>query len=499
MFAEPNSQLAVDTFNERTNEPVDVVVLGAGPAGANAALEAARYGLSVYLVDDAFAAGGQVWRAPSTITSKQLNQSDPDRVAGDALRSRLANSNVRIFDNTVVWSVVAENMSQCRFCIELLRDEQLITVYANQLVAALGAVERVIPFPGWTLPGVFGLAAATTMLKREGGLPGRRIAVAGQGPLLLAVAAKTQAAGLTPQLVVDAARRRDWLQASVGFAGSFKQLIRGSGWIGKLMRSRVPHIFNSAVIAAYGNHRVEAVDVAPLSPTGVPLNHKSYRVSVDTVFVGNGLSPVAEVPRLLGAAIRHDPLRGGFRVIHDMFGRTNVPGLLVAGDGAGVHGANPSALAGTMAGLACAYDAGQVPVASFNRFSRSLRRRYRRTESCADASCRLMQVPLARMSAIPDKSIICRCEQVSRADIIAAADDGVRRMDELKTQTRLGMGSCQGRMCGINAAILLDIATDDNACAGLLTQRVPLRPLPVDQLIGSFTYDDIPVPAPAPL
>ncbi|MFK7860968.1 MAG: FAD-dependent oxidoreductase [Granulosicoccus sp.] len=477
----------------------DVVVLGAGPAGANAAIEAVRHGVSVLLVDDAVAAGGQVWRAPSTTSSMRLSQGDTDRMAGDSLRLRLAASGVLLLESTVVWSVVAGDDPACRFRIELHRESQLMTVRANQVVAALGAVERVVPFPGWTLPGVFGLAAATAMLKRDGSLPGHQIVVAGQGPLLVSVATKTLATDVKPTLIVDAARRRDWVQASIGIAGSTSQLIRGFGWVGKLMRAKVPHVSHSAVIAAYGDRKLEAIDISPLSPNGAPLIDRRYRIAVDTLFIGNGLSPVAEVPRLLGATTRHDTLRGGFSVVHDAFGRTSIPGLFVAGDGAGVRGAVPSLLAGMLAGLACAYDAGQVSDRVMYRLGQSLRGRYRRTESCADASCRLMQVPAARMAAIPDDAIICRCEQVSRAAIVEAARQGVCRIDELKTHTRLGMGPCQGRMCAINAAELLAIETGNKMGVDLLTQRIPLRPLPVDQLIGSFNYDDIPVPPPAPL
>jgi len=266
-----------------------------------------------------------------------------------------------------------------------------------------------------------------------------------------------------------------------------------------LIKAKIPHAAHSAVIAAYGERQLEAIEVAPLNSSGEPLTDQSYRIPVDTLFVGNGLSPVAEVPRLLGADVRQDVLQGGFSVVHDAFGRTSIPGLLVAGDGAGIRGAQPSSLAGTLAGLACAHDAGRLSLTVMNRSGQSLRRRYRRAELCADASCRLMQVPVARMAAIPDETIICRCELVNRAAIDKAASEGVRRINELKTETRLGMGPCQGRMCALNAAALLAIANGEKANLDLLTQRIPLRPLPVDQLTGCFTYDDIPVPAPAPL
>ena len=427
---------------------MDVVVLGAGPAGSNAALEAARHGLSVLLIDDGLSAGGQVWRAPSTLSSIHLSDGDPDRLAGDVLRASLAASTVRTLENAVVWSVVAQADGSARFRVELYREEQMITVYAAQLVSAFGAVERVVPFPGWTLPGVFGLAAATSMLKRDGRLPGRHIAVAGQGPLLIAVAAKALASGLPPQFVIDIARRRDWIRSAIGFARSPAQLLRGAGWLVALTRAGVPYHSASAVIEAHGTDRLEAVDIAMLHPDGSPLASHSSQVEVDTLFVGNGLSPVAEVPRLLGAKVRHDALRGGFSVIRDGYGRTDVPGLLVAGDGSGVHGAIPSSIAGSLAGVACALDSGKLSAQLANRRGTRLHQRHRRAEPCATASCRLMQVSSRRIASIPAHTIVCRCEQVSREAIDNAARTGVRHLDELKTSTRLGMGPCQGRVCG---------------------------------------------------
>lgn len=477
----------------------DVAVLGAGPAGANAAIEASSHGLTVALIDEAASAGGQVWRAPSTASAMQLNDNDADRLAGDELRVCLKASSVLRISKAVVWSVVKQDLANARYRVELHRKGCMKTIHAHQLVVALGAVERVVPFPGWTLPGVFGLAAATAMLKRDGNVPGHQVAIAGQGPLLFAVAAKALSAQKPPQIIVDAAARRDWMHSAIGMARSYRQLMRGAKWMGSLALARVSTLTRSAIVAAHGNERLQAIDIAPLAADGAPDYDRLRRIEIDTLFIGNGLSPVAEIPRLLGATIHRDSLRGGFSVARDQFGRTDVNGLLVAGDGAGVYGAVPSAIAGTLAGLACARDSNKVPDTVMDRRGLYYRQRYRRSESCADASCRLMQVPTARMDAIPEHTIVCRCEMVSRADISAAASNGVSRMDELKTQTRLGMGACQGRMCERNAASLLSLAVGNNKPVGMLTQRIPLRPLPVNQLTGSFTYDDIPVPAAAPI
>src|SRR6056297_1276835 len=185
----------------------DLLVVGAGPAGGEAALAAASAGLRVALIDEAFVPGGQVWRAPRTEAACQVPAHDTDRRLGDKLRTRLSGSNVEIFSGTQVWD------ARPGFKLSCVSDDGARQFRAPRLVLATGAIERILPFEGWTTPGIFGLAAATAILKAEKALFGRDIVVAGQGPLLIAVAAKALALGIRPRAIVDRARRADWLGA----------------------------------------------------------------------------------------------------------------------------------------------------------------------------------------------------------------------------------------------------------------------------------------------
>jgi len=162
------------------SESFDLVVAGAGPAGASAAIAAAEHGLRVAVIDEADAAGGQLHRLPRV--QKRASHGDVAS-AGDALRTRLARCGAVSYAERRIWSV-AEG-----FRLDLAGPRGHEQVRAPFLVAATGAHERIVPFPGWTLPGVIGLAAATVLLKSEGVLPGHRVVVAGCGPLLPAVAA----------------------------------------------------------------------------------------------------------------------------------------------------------------------------------------------------------------------------------------------------------------------------------------------------------------------
>ena len=180
----------------------DLIVIGAGPAGCRAALAASRHGVSVLLIDEAAAAGGQVYRAPAGGLALKL---DEDGAKGDELRRRIAQSAITLRFGCRVWSVASG------FRVDVAGHGGHEAFTAPRLIAATGAYERVVPFPGWTLPGVIGLAAATILIKSQGMLPGRRIVLAGCGPLLLLVASKVLAAGGEIAAIADLSGPADWL------------------------------------------------------------------------------------------------------------------------------------------------------------------------------------------------------------------------------------------------------------------------------------------------
>ena len=166
------------------NSRVELAVLGAGPAGVAAALAASECNVSVLILDRSASAGGQVYRRPTWPLEDQQLKQWPDEVKGERLREQLRSSAVSCRFGRAVWSV------ERGFRIDTVGPEGLETWEAERLLVASGTTERVIPFPGWTLPGVMGLAAATALLKSQRVLPGQRPVVAGSGPLLWAVAGR---------------------------------------------------------------------------------------------------------------------------------------------------------------------------------------------------------------------------------------------------------------------------------------------------------------------
>ena len=468
------------------NDRYDLIVIGAGPAGAEAALAAASKGLTVALVDEGPAPGGQVWRAPRTAPAKG-KPADADSIRGDDLRARLAASSVYLLPRSQVWDVRAG------FSVFCISQQGAHVLSAPKLVLATGATERIIPFEGWTVPGIFGLAAATVMMKSEGTLPGRDVVVAGQGPLLIAVAAKALALGLRPCAIIDRAGYGDWARALVGFANVPSMALQGARWMAQIQRAGVPMHRHCEVIKSRGRDSLTGVTIRSLT-TGA-----TTEIAADTLYIGNGLTPGDDIHRLLGVAQQADRLRGGYKTLCDADRRSSLAGLYVAGDGAGIYGALPSAVQGHLAGLAAALDHGALDATRHDAEARPLRSKLARYIRFADASCRLMRFPVTALDSVPETTIICRCEDVTAGDIEQAVKDKARDMNQLKHFTRLGMGPCQGKMCSMNAACLLRRQADLPPGDMRLTPRAPIRPIEMEPLIGTFDYADIPVPKPAPL
>ena len=466
----------------------DVLVLGAGPAGMAAAVQAAACGLSVTLLDEQEAAGGQVYRAPPSAFGPL--PATPDTVRGAALRQAVGACGARHLPQRRAWFV------EPGFRVHVVGPAGRELHEAPRLILATGAYERVVPAPGWTLPGVVGLAAATVMLKAEGVLPGRRTVVAGVGPLLAAVAVGILKAGGEVAAVIDLARPGDWLRRLPALASRPDLLARGAGWRAQLAAARVPVLHGHSVVALHGDEEVEALEVAPVDPiTWRPLEGARRRIVADACALGHGLVPDTSITRLLQLHHVFRPEQGGWVAETDTDLRASLPGLYIAGDGAGIGGAAAAEERGRIAALAAARDAGRLHNADQATAIRAARQR---AERFGAAIATLMQARPGPYAAIPPETVVCRCEDITREAIESALDAGARDVNQAKAWTRCGMGPCQGRMCGETLAELVALRHGDRAAAGQLTGRAPLRPVPYDLLVGEFDYDALDLPAPAP-
>lgn len=471
---------------------IDVAVLGAGPAGGEAAIAARSTGLQVAVIDEAPAAGGQVWRAPSYRPTQEEIRANPDLAAGERLRNRLDASGAETLFGHRLWFASSE------LTLATIDGNGPHWLRARALVIATGTTERVVPFPGLTLPGVVGLAATTVLLKAHAIAPGGRVLVAGVGPLLYAVAAGICAAGGQVASVVDLSRPSEWAAHLPALASRPDLLRRGLQWVWRLKSAGVRLCFGHTVTDITGDDRVREAGITRVDPNWQPVG-RPERIAVDAVAIGHGLTPATETARLIGVPHVYRADRGGFVPQMGTDRATALPNVYIAGDCAGISGAAAAEHSGRLAGLRAARDLGALSEDGFERLARPIRGRLRRAETFGQAISRLMTVRPGLIASIPGDTVVCRCEDVSRARIDTVAGSGVHDVNQLKSTTRCGMGPCQGRMCGETAGALVALASaTSRAAAGQWTARAPLRPLTVSELVGTYEYSDIPRITPLP-
>jgi len=455
---------------------IELAVIGAGPAGLAAALAAAEAGARVTLLDEYPTAGGQILvrSAPSSFPLT------PTEARGQALLRQLAETPVELRLNTLVWSL---SCSPEGHTLALHGPDGSATLRASAVILAAGARERVVPFPGWTLPGVMTVGGAGRLLKSYGVLPGRRVLLAGSGPLLLPVARELVEAGAQVVAVLEATRPWEWIRHVAAIWGQGERLREGWGYLRVLRRAGVPYRFGRTVVRALGKDEVEAAVVAALDAHGRPIPGSEETLAVDTICQGFGLLPNAELARLAGCELRFDPARGGWVPRTDSWLQTSVPGLFVAGEVAGIGGAEAAMLEGRMAGLAAACRLGHLMEADIEEEMASLQH-HRRRHLRFGVMLNTLFVPKPGMQALTsDETIICRCEEVTAGEIRAAIAAGARELTAVKAWCRAGQGYCQGRTCGPLIAHMIAYETGQTVSEiEGFTARPPLKPLPLAAL-----------------
>ncbi|KKZ71136.1 FAD-dependent oxidoreductase [Streptomyces showdoensis] len=454
------------------NSAADLAIVGAGPAGLAAAVTAADLGLSVVLLDAGRRPGGQYYRSPAPGLGAERPQAlhhDWQAFASREARLRKADR-VEYHPETHVWTVLPNNEGWTLHA--RTNTEQPTTVHARAVLLATGAYERQLPFPGWTLPGVVGAGGAQAMLKSGLVLPGRRVVVAGSGPLLLAVAATLAAAGARVPAVVEAAAYTGYARSTGTLLRNPAKLFEGARYGAALARHHVRPLTRHAVVEAHGTDRVEAVTVARLDRDWRPVPGTARRIPCDALAVGHGLVPELSLATSLGCATRTAP-DGTVALEVSRDQRTSVPGIWSAGETGGIGGAQLALAEGELAAHAIASSLGGP---TGGEAANRLRRTRTRLRAFADAMAAAHRPGAGWTAWLREDTDVCRCEEVRTAEIREATDElGARDARTVKLLTRAGMGWCQGRMCGPAVAALC--GTGPTPDRRPLACPVPLRHL----------------------
>jgi NADPH-dependent 2,4-dienoyl-CoA reductase/sulfur reductase-like enzyme/bacterioferritin-associated ferredoxin len=475
----------------------DVAVIGAGPGGLSAAITAADLELKVTLIDESSAPGGQYLvgrEAVHQLASEDLALSAAER-RGMELLKRLPRSTAERCFETLVWHLAGDReLSPGGFKLGLYHYPTgsggpggsrgaIEYLTARAVVLASGAREQVVPFPGWTLPGVMTVGAAQLLAKRHRLIPGRRVVLAGSGPLLLPAAVHLAELGAEVLAVLEASHLRDWLKYTPAIRGNSDRLGEGRRYMGALRRGRIPYRFGKAVVRAEGSAGIELVVVASLDRRGRPVPGTEEEIRVDALCVGFGFVPNTELAQIAGAALHFDPANGGWIPELDDRLQTSVPGLFVAGEAAGISGASSAMLEGRLAGLGAACRLGRITDSELRDAWASSSRRRKQVKRFG-VMLNTLFAPAPGLSAITtEDTVVCRCEEVTAGEAQEAIVHGATTLDALKTRTRTGQGPCQGRTCGpILARMIAQHARRSPADAGLFCVRPPLKPVPLAAL-----------------
>jgi NADPH-dependent 2,4-dienoyl-CoA reductase/sulfur reductase-like enzyme len=467
-------------------ERVPFVIVGAGIAGLSAAIEAARVGVSVTVVDEADAPGGQIYRQlPSAFRVADERPLGKDFRHGRELLAQLEGLPIRFVGGATVWGCFEERV------LEVATDDRAWRLAAEVIVVASGAYDRPVPVPGWTLPGVLTVGGAQTLLKSQRVLPGRRMLLAGTGPLLLVVASQMAKHGVDVVAVADPVPTRDVLRRAGALLRGWRISRDGIGYRWTLVRAGVPWISPAILTRIEGDGIVESATVARVDQDWRPIPGTERTFQVDTVCMGYGLIPSIELLRLMNCAIRYDPLADAWVPERDDEFQTSVARVFAVGDGAGVAGAVVAADEGRVAGLAAARLLGQLTADGGRDRMRAPRQRLAQLASFRTAIDETYRLKPGLYELADQGTIVCRCEEVRVRDLTAAFDDGASTMSVLKAWTRSGMGACQARMCGIATAHSLARRVGQAVeSVGAYSPRPPVKPVSIEALIDELRETD---------
>ena len=458
-----------------------LVVIGGGPAGTAAAVEAARAGLPPTLIDEAPHVGGQIYRAlPDEFHVRDASGLGRDFARGEALRAELTEvmEQIELLSETTVAGVWPNH--------EVLWTQRTASgvLRAERLIIASGAYERPSPFPGWTLPGVMNAGGVQTLLKTMRIRPGRRALVAGTGPLILSTAYRLHAIGVEIAAVLEVGDH-GWLQETGGrSAGEWELVNDARNNLAGLNRANIPVLLHHTVFSAEGTHDVQAATYGRVDPgTWQPDRSERKRVDVDLVVTGFGFVPNTEVTMLAGCIHDYRPELGGWIPRRDACMQTSVPGVFAAGDGAGIGGVAIAVEEGRIAGITAAEQAGAI---SEDEAAKRRTASLERLESLSEMRSVLGEAFRIRdrlLDLATPETVACRCEEISFAEVHAALQQGAKDLNTLKLLTRLGMGACQGRNCGPQAGMFLCQATGRKpAEIGRINPRPPVKPITLGAL-----------------
>lgn len=449
----------------------DVIVIGAGPAGLAASACLAEMGLNVLTLDEQTRIGGQIYRNMEAAPQDRRNLLGDDYTQGLSLARRFRKSGAAYKSGASVWQAETDGT----ICYS--HQGQSAQVKANYIIVATGAMERPMPIPGWTLPGVMGAGAANNLFKEAGLNPSGRVVLAGSGPLLLLEASLLVKKGVKITAILETTPVIPPVPAIPQAPKALMRpdfLWKGVSMLREIKKAGIPHYKGANHIRAIGHDRAEAVEATH--------GGKQLRIETDMLLLHFGVIPNTHIFSQIGCKMVWKANQRYWHPLCDEWGHTNCERIFAAGDGAMVGGALAAQYKGELAALEVAHDSGIIPSYERDMFAAPVKKQLKHDHwprPFVDA----IYAPSPEHITFDDNTVICRCENVTVGDLRKVVKEGVRELNEIKVVSRSGMGPCQGRMCGPALAEViaaeLDLSPDQ---AGRLNIRPPLKPVPLKEI-----------------
>ncbi len=481
VFTSPATSQGRSCTSQRMRE-VEIAIVGAGPAGLAAALEASECGAEIVVIDEYHSLGGQFYKqVPEGFSLDSPRQEGRQYADGVEKIRRLQGTHAEVMLDTLVWDIFDGRT------LALHRHESTEFLRARRLILAPGAQEVPLAFPGWTLPGVMMGGAAQGLLVTQRILPGRRVVLAGVGPLQLKVASQFVEAGADVVEILEASGKspvsianalRSW--------GHWSKVREGMEYWLKLQRARIPYRRRHVPVRAVGKDEVEAVVVARVDDDWNVVPGTERTLQADTLCLSYGFLPSLQLTSLLGCKLLYEEQAGGWITWHDGDQQTSFEGVYVAGEAAGIGGAEVAEEEGRIAAIAAARSLGRLASGHRQQQERRARKRLRSARRFARLAGDMLAIKPGLFGIITDDTVVCRCEEVTAGQVKAALVVGDPSVRGVKSHTRAGMGLCQGRMCGSLIRHLINKETRTPMSEIRLdTPRPPVKPVPIRALLSS--------------
>ena len=443
-----------------------------------AAQVAATLGIETLVLDDQPSPGGQIYRGIKSASSELLKVLGPEYVLGHKLIADIDHPCICVLPGTTVWQISEEGT------IYYTGPSESSSVHAEQIILATGALERPMPFPGWTLPGVMTAGGIQIALKTAGLIPDKDFVLAGSGPLLLLLARQIIDAGGQLSAVVETTPRVNRHTAMKYFPGllkSKKMLRDGLGLLGVLRKHKIPHFRHATSLAALGEQSIEGLRFKSKAAT--------YELPCKVLGIHTGVVPDIQITRQLDMTHDWQDDQHCWYPRIDEHGKSDYDCLHIAGDGGGIFGAAAAELQGTIAAWSAAVSLGSTDKKTANAMIQAATKQLAPFKSARKFIDRLY-APSQEFLTPANDTIVCRCEEVTAGDIRHYVDLGCLGPNQTKSFGRPGMGPCQGRYCGLTVSELIaDQRKVPVAEIGYYKIRPPIKPITIAELASIDNQD----------